>query len=74
MAIPELRASYRHIDNWRNARAVVMVWFWTALLAYGGTHWGIVAAIAAFVLMGPMHARFAILTSQLIDSSSRRNG
>ena len=34
MAIPELRASYRHIDNWRNARAVVMVWFWTALLAY----------------------------------------
>ncbi len=61
MAIPELRASYRHIDDWRNARAIFMVWFWTALLAYSGTHWGIVAALAAFVLMGPVHARFAIL-------------
>ena len=61
VAIPELRASFRHIDNWRNARAVFMVWFWTALLAYGGVHWGFVAAVAAFLLMGPMHARFAIL-------------
>ena len=61
MAIPELRSSFRKIDDWRNVRAVAMVWVWTALLAYLGVHWGIVAAVAAFVLMGPMHARFAIL-------------
>ncbi len=61
MAIPELRAAYRHIENWRNVRAIFMVWFWTALIAYLGVRWGILAAIAGFVLMGPMHARFAIL-------------
>jgi fatty acid desaturase len=61
MAIPELRAKYRHINNARNVRAVVMVWFWTLALAYVGANFGLVAAIAVFVLMGPMHARFAIL-------------
>ena len=34
MAIPELRKQFRHIDNWRNVRAITMVWVWTALLAY----------------------------------------
>ena len=61
VAIPGLRSTYRTIGNWRNVRALVMVWCWTALLAYGGVHWGLLATIAAFVLMGPMHARFAIL-------------
>jgi fatty acid desaturase len=61
MAIPELRQKYRQIDNWRNVRAVVMVWAWTGFIAWGGTHWGWIAAIAGFILMGPMHARFAIL-------------
>ena len=61
MAIPELRKSFRHIENWRNVRAVTMVWLWTSLLAYLGVHLGIIAAVAAFILMGPMHARFAIL-------------
>jgi fatty acid desaturase len=61
MAIPELRASFRAIDNWRNVRAVVLVWSWTALLAYLGVHFGWFAAAAGFILMGPLHARFAIL-------------
>jgi fatty acid desaturase len=61
MAVPELRRDYRHIDNWRNVRAVTFVWLWSAGLAYLGTHYGLWAAIAVFILMGPMHARFAIL-------------
>jgi fatty acid desaturase len=61
VAIPELRTQFRHISNWRNARAVIMVWLWTSLLAYAGVHWGIAVALVAFVLMGPIHARFAIL-------------
>lgn len=61
MAIPALRQKYRHIENWRNVRAVSLVWAWTALIVWGGTHWGWLAATAGFVLMGPMHARFAIL-------------
>jgi fatty acid desaturase len=61
IAIPELRAKYRDIKTWRNVRAIFMVWFWTALLAELGVHFGWIAAIAAFILMGPMHARFAIL-------------
>ena len=61
MAIPELRKQFRHIDNWRNVRAITMVWVWTALLAYVGSRYGIALAAVAFILMGPMHARFAIL-------------
>jgi fatty acid desaturase len=61
MAIPELRARYRRIENWRNVRAVTMVWFWTLAMAWAGVHLGWVAALVVFVLMGPMHARFAIL-------------
>ena len=61
MAIPELRASFRRIDNLRNVRAVTMVWAWTLALAYAGVRFGPWAAAAVFVLMGPMHARFAIL-------------
>jgi fatty acid desaturase len=77
VAIPELRASFRHISNWRNVRAVAMVWVWTALLAYGGVHWGAWAAVVAFVLMGPVHARFAILMHEgahrLLFSKKRGN-
>jgi fatty acid desaturase len=61
IAIPELRAKYRDINTWRNIRAVFMVWFWTLGLAELGTHFGWLVAIAVFILMGPMHARFAIL-------------
>jgi len=77
MAIPELRARYRKIDNRRNVRALLMVWAWTALLAYAGTHWGPAVLVAAFVLMGPMHARFAILMHEaahkLLFTNKRAN-
>lgn len=77
MAIPELRAGFRTIDNWRNVRAVVLVWTWTALLAYLGVRFGWAAATAAFLLMGPMHARFAILMHEaahkLLFSAKRTN-
>jgi fatty acid desaturase len=77
MAIPELRAKYREIDNVRNVRAVVMVWFWTLALAFAGVHFGWVALVAAFILMGPMHARFAILMHEaahkLLFTNKRAN-
>ena len=77
MAIPELRRDFRRIDNLRNVRAVTFVWLWTALLAFVGTHFGVWAALAAFVLMGPMHARFAILMHEsahkLLFTNKRAN-
>jgi fatty acid desaturase len=77
MAIPDLRARFRRIDDWRNVRATVMVWVWTGLLALFGTHYGAWAAVAAFVLMGPMHARFAILMHEsahrLLFTNKRAN-
>ncbi len=62
MAIPGLRADLRHIDNGRNALSVVAVWFWVALIIGGAVfidQWW--SYLIAFVLMGPMYARFAIL-------------
>ncbi|MEI8126538.1 MAG: fatty acid desaturase [Actinomycetota bacterium] len=77
MAIPELRTRFRHIDNLRNVRAVVMVWFWTLALMYAGTHLGWLGLILAFILEGPMHARFAILMHEsahkLLFSKKRWN-
>ena len=77
MAIPELRKDYRHIENWRNVRAVTMVWLWTAALAYCGVRFGPFAALAVFILMGPMHARFAILMHEsahkLLFTNKRAN-
>jgi fatty acid desaturase len=77
MAIPDLRSAFRHIENWRNVRAVAMVWTWTGLLAYFGVHFGPLAALGAFVLMGPMHARFAILMHEaahkLLFTNKRMN-
>ena len=62
MAIPALRAELRHIDNVRNAISVAAVWFWVAVIIGGAVWidqwWGY---LLAFVLMGPMYARFAIL-------------
>ena len=62
MAIPELRAELRHIDNVRNAISVVTVWFWVAVVIGGAVwidQWW--SYLIAFVLMGPLYARFAIL-------------
>ena len=77
MAIPELRKNYRHIENWRNVRAISFVWLWTAALAYLGVRLGPFAAVAVFILMGPMHARFAILMHEsahkLLFTNKRAN-
>jgi fatty acid desaturase len=62
MAVPELRPALRHISNARNALTVVMVWCWVAVII-GGSVWlnSWWSYLIAFVLMGPMYARFAIL-------------
>ena len=77
MAIPDLRARYREIDNLRNVPALLVVWAGTGLLAFAGTHWGPVALVVAFLLMGPMHVRFAILMHEaahkLLFSAKRAN-
>ena len=62
MAVPALRADLRRIDNARNAISVASVWFWVALIIGGAVwidRWW--SYLIAFVLMGPMYARFAIL-------------
>ncbi len=62
MAIPALRKDLRRIDNLRNAISVAAVWFWVAL-AIGGAVWidQWWSYLIAFVVMGPLYARFAIL-------------
>jgi len=78
MAVPELRARLRLIDNRRNALTVVMVWVWVAVIIGGAVWvdqwWGYVAG---FVLIGPMYARFAILMHEaahkLLFTSKRWN-
>jgi fatty acid desaturase len=62
MAIPELRPALRHISNWRNAVTVISVWSYVVLIVAGAVWlnaWW--STLIAFVLMGPMYARFAIL-------------
>ncbi|HEY1826685.1 MAG TPA: fatty acid desaturase, partial [Acidimicrobiales bacterium] len=62
MAVPALRPALRRIPNVRNAITVVMVWFWVVVIVGGSvwlnTWW---SYLLAFILMGPMYARFAIL-------------
>ncbi|MBV8464067.1 MAG: fatty acid desaturase family protein [Acidimicrobiales bacterium] len=62
VARPELRADLRRIPDARNALTVVSVWTYVAVLI-GGAVWigNPLAYLAAFLLMGPMYARFAIL-------------
>jgi fatty acid desaturase len=78
MARPGLRAELRRIDDTRNALTVVAVWFWVAVLIGGAVQidrWW--AYLVAFVLMGPMYARFAILMHEaahkLLFSDKRVN-
>ncbi len=77
MAIPELRATFRQIDNARNVRAVTAVWIATLAMVWVGVHLGVWAAVAVFILMGPMHARFAILMHEaahkLLFTNKRAN-
>jgi fatty acid desaturase len=62
MARPQLRRDLRQIDDARNALTVVSVWLWAALII-GAAVWinSPLAYLVAFILMGPMYARFAIL-------------
>ncbi len=62
MCRPELRRDLRRISNWRNAISVASLWFWVAVIVGGAVWWNDpLGYLAAFVLMGPMYARFAIL-------------
>jgi fatty acid desaturase len=62
MARPPLRADLRRIDDGRNAVTVAGLWVWVAVIIGGATwvdRWW--AYLIAFLLMGPIYARFAIL-------------
>jgi fatty acid desaturase len=62
MAVPQLRPALRHIDSRRNVITVLSLWLSVALII-GGAAWlnRWWSYLIAFVLMGPMYARFAIL-------------
>lgn len=62
MAVPELRAELRQIDDARNAAQIVLAWV-QALGTIGLAAWihHPLAYLAAIVLMGPAFARFAII-------------
>jgi fatty acid desaturase len=62
MARPEIRTELRRIPDARNALSVVAVWCWVAVII-GGAVWidNPAAYVLAFLLMGPMYARLAIL-------------
>ena len=65
MPIPEIRAELRRIDDLRNVLSVVATWA-QALATIGVAVWigHPLAYAAAFVLMGPAFARFAILAHE----------
>ncbi len=78
MAIPALRGKLRQIPNLRNAISVAMVWLEVATIvgvATWSSQWWLI--LVGFVLMGPMHARFAILMHEaahkLLFSNKRLN-
>jgi fatty acid desaturase len=78
LALPELRARYRTIADRRNAWTVVSLWLVTVGIVELGVRlsnpW---VALACFVAMGPIHARFAILMHEaahkLLFTSKRVN-
>jgi fatty acid desaturase len=78
MARPQLRQEFRRIDDVRNAISVASLWFWVAVLI-GAAVWigNPLAYLAAFLLMGPMNARFAILMHEaahkLLFTNKRAN-
>ena len=59
---PTQRAQLRHIASWRNAWTLIFLWAITLGLVLGSIashRWWLV--VLAFVAMGPIHVRFAIL-------------
>jgi fatty acid desaturase len=77
-AVAAVRHDLRRIANVRNAISVASLWFWVAVLI-GGAVWigNPLAYLAAFILMGPMNARFAILMHEaahkLLFTNKRAN-
>jgi fatty acid desaturase len=78
MARPQLRQEFRRIDDVRNAISVASLWFWVAVLI-GAAVWigNPLVYLAAFLFMGPMNARFAILMHEaahkLLFTNKRAN-
>ncbi|MHB8329241.1 MAG: fatty acid desaturase family protein [Acidimicrobiales bacterium] len=78
MCRPELRPALRRIDDGRNALSIVVLWAWAlgmvALAVWSGNAF---VYLAAFVLMGPVYTRFAILMHEsahkLLFSNKRVN-
>ena len=78
MARPELRHELRRIDNARNVLTVASLWGWVAVIigvsVWIDTPW---AYLVAFLLMGPMYARFAIVMHEaahkLLFTNKRAN-
>ncbi|HXA33880.1 MAG TPA: fatty acid desaturase family protein [Acidimicrobiales bacterium] len=62
MCAPELRPGLRRIDDRRNVLSVVSLWFWVVAVI-GMAVWvnNIAVYAVAFLLMGPLYVRFAIL-------------
>jgi fatty acid desaturase len=62
MCAPELRPGLRHIDDRRNVLSVVSLWFWVVAVV-GVAVWvnNIAVYAMAFLVMGPLYVRFAIL-------------
>lgn len=65
LPVPEVRAELRRIDDPRNVGSVVLTWT-QALGTVGAAVWigHPLAYLAAFVLMGPAFARFAIIAHE----------
>ena len=59
---PDIRADLRRIDDAGNVRSVLGLWTWVIVMVGLAVWWGNpVGYVIAFLLMGPVYARFAIL-------------
>ena len=78
MCRPDLRQELRQINDFRNALTVIGLWAWVAAMI-GVAVWinNPFLYLAVFILMGPIHARFAILMHEaahkLLFSNKRIN-
>src|ERR687894_146485 len=78
MPVPALRTELRRIDDLRNTGSVLLTWG-QAVATIGAAIWldNPLAWVAAFLLMGPVHARFAIIAHEaahkLLFSDKRWN-
>jgi fatty acid desaturase len=76
--VPEVRGQLRRIDDRRNAASVAALWGWIVAMVGLAVWWGNPAGfVVAFVLMGPVYVRLAILMHEaahkLLFSDKRLN-